>query len=365
MATTPIVQFGTSRFLQAHADLFISQALENGDALGAITIVQSSGDAKRAERLRALASSTGYPVKIRGLQNGQIVDAELRVNSVRRALSTAADLKEVTRIIVEEAEIILSNTADAGYRPHPSDASDAFDQSMSYPAKLTMLLLERFKANARPIQVMPTELISANGETLAALVQTIGRRHSDEFHAWLQKKVLWVNSLVDRIVSEPLEPAGAVAEPYALWAVEKQPGLVLPCAHPAIKLVDDLQDIETLKLFILNLSHTYLVCRWREKPDCGHQYVRELMNDETFRADLESLYAQEIIPAFQSYGRGEEAKAYCATTLERFANPFLDHKLSDIAQNHEEKINRRIGGFLEWSQKAAHPTRTPRLRAIV
>ena len=31
---TPIVQFGTSRFLQAHADLFISQALKKGEAPG-------------------------------------------------------------------------------------------------------------------------------------------------------------------------------------------------------------------------------------------------------------------------------------------------------------------------------------------
>ena len=32
MQSTPILQFGTSRFLQAHADLFISQAMQGGDA---------------------------------------------------------------------------------------------------------------------------------------------------------------------------------------------------------------------------------------------------------------------------------------------------------------------------------------------
>ena len=31
--TTPILQFGTSRFLQAHVDLFISEALDAGHAL--------------------------------------------------------------------------------------------------------------------------------------------------------------------------------------------------------------------------------------------------------------------------------------------------------------------------------------------
>ncbi len=31
MSTTPIVHFGTSRFLQAHVDLFVSDAAERGD----------------------------------------------------------------------------------------------------------------------------------------------------------------------------------------------------------------------------------------------------------------------------------------------------------------------------------------------
>ena len=51
---TPILQFGTSRFLQAHADLFVSDALARGQALGPITVVHSSGDAGRSHRLAAL-----------------------------------------------------------------------------------------------------------------------------------------------------------------------------------------------------------------------------------------------------------------------------------------------------------------------
>ena len=53
MSITPILQFGTSRFLQAHADLFISEALARGEALGPVTVVQSSGDAgKRRTQLQ-------------------------------------------------------------------------------------------------------------------------------------------------------------------------------------------------------------------------------------------------------------------------------------------------------------------------
>ena len=38
----PIIQFGASRFLQAHVDLFVSQALAKGDAMGRIVAVQTT-----------------------------------------------------------------------------------------------------------------------------------------------------------------------------------------------------------------------------------------------------------------------------------------------------------------------------------
>jgi tagaturonate reductase len=65
------------------------------------------------------------------------------------------------------------------------------------------------------------------------------------------------------------------------------------------------------------------------------------------------------MPGFAAKDMADEASAYVATTLERFANPFLDHRLSDIAQNHEEKIRRRIEGFIAWSGANA-----PILKAI-
>ena len=46
----PILQFGTSRFLQAHADLFVSEAAQSGQALGNITIVQTTNSAQGAAR---------------------------------------------------------------------------------------------------------------------------------------------------------------------------------------------------------------------------------------------------------------------------------------------------------------------------
>jgi len=353
---TPILQFGTSRFLQAHADLFFSEAAPPRS----VTVVQSSGDPARAGRLAALAAPEGYPVLIRGLRDGQPFEAETRVTSVRRTLSTATDWPELARVFCDEAEIVISNTGDAGYQPRPADLDAEPAQAMSFPAKLAHLLGARFRAGGRRLQIMPMELVPENGRVLKARVLEILRANgSDPAIADWVAGLPFVNSLVDRIVSEPLEPAGAVAEPYALWAVEAGDGVALPCGHPAVRMVPDLEEIERLKLHVLNLGHTALVDFWREGGARDGALVRELMGDPEGAALL-ALYDAEVIPGFARKGREAEARAYLATTLDRFRNPFLDHRIADIAQNHAQKAERRIAPFLDWAGGPA-----PRLQAIL
>lgn len=343
---TPILQFGTSRFLQAHADLFFSEA----ETPLTITVVQSSGDPARLHRLAALSDPSGFPVRIRGISKGKIVDEERRVTSVRRTLSTATDWAAVERVFCDQAKIILSNTGDTGYVPCPRDSEFEPHQDMSYPAKLFHLLAARFRHNAIPPIVMPMELVNENGNVLKNRVLSIGHSIGADkmLLEWIES-IQFANSLVDRIVSEPIEPAGAIAEPYALWAIELIEGMSAPCEHPAVQLVPDLKLVENLKLYILNLGHTVLAHEWKTEQLSENMLVREIMEHTTAREKLNSIYFDEVLPGFSAMGLEKEARQYHDSTIERFCNPFLDHKLSDIAQNHVHKIERRIGAFLDWT----------------
>ncbi|WP_282092703.1 mannitol dehydrogenase family protein [Epibacterium ulvae] len=356
MVVTPILQFGTSRFLQAHADLFVSEARENGQKAGPITVVQSSDDPARRARLEALEK--GFPVRIEGISDREPVQETVQVTSVKRALSTAIDWSEVTRVFVDETEIVLSNTGDTGFEPSEADTGRQFDQSMSYPAKLKLLLQSRFAASKCGIQIMPMELIIDNGHVLRDRVLELAQNDSDAFRTYLQRDVVWVNSLVDRIVSQPLRPAGAVAEPYALWAIEDQPGLKLPCSHPSVQVVPSLAQIEALKLFVLNLGHTVLADHWLQSRGCKGTNVREMMAEPETRHHLEQVYQLEVRPAFSAAGIAQEFDDYVQTTLERFENPFLDHRIVDIAQNHNQKIERRIKAMLDFAIE--HNDRSPK-----
>jgi tagaturonate reductase len=357
MSITPILQFGTSRFLQAHADLFLSEGQESQ---GPVTVVQSSGDAGRSGRLAALAA--GYDVRVQGLEHGTAVTRVHRVTSVVRTLSTATDWPEVCRIASHEARIILSNTSEKGFVAQPADGAPSFDQAMSFPAKLAHLLRARYLTGRAPIQVMPTDLVARNGEVLRARVLDLASALDGGLADWIASEVTFVNSLVDRIVSAPLEPAGAVAEPYALWAIQDCPGLVLPVRHPAVQVVADLGPIERRKLYILNLGHTWMISQWLTRG--GADYVREILADPAWRSALESLYRDEVLPVFAAAGDAT-APAYVASTLDRFANPYLDHRLSDIAQNHTEKLDRRIAAFLNWAKDLGLGNQQPRLAAAL
>jgi tagaturonate reductase len=176
----PILQFGTSRFLQAHADLFISEALTQGEALGHVAVVQTTSSPESTARTAALARGATYPVRIRGLRNGVPVDEETQGQAISRALQADRDWKEVRRIAVEEAQVVLSNTGDRGYQRDPQDGPDLardFDTiPRSYPAKLTMLLLERWMSRPEaPLSIFPCELVSRNGDQLRDIVSEMAR----------------------------------------------------------------------------------------------------------------------------------------------------------------------------------------------
>ncbi|MGX7705880.1 mannitol dehydrogenase family protein [Methylobacterium sp. Gmos1] len=367
--TRRVVQFGTSRFLQAHADLFIHEAREAGQAAGPVAVVQTSGSAARAGRVAAFGAPQGYPVVIRGIVDGAPVERQVSVTSIDRGLSATADWDAVTALFVDEAEIVLSNTGDTGYAIPASDRGAGWVEAhppASFPGKLAQLLYRRWQAGGRPLTVLPCELVNRNGRVLQGLVLDLAGEAGlpEGFRRWLREGATFTDTLVDRIVSEPIEPVGAVAEPYALWAIERRPGLVLPCEHPCIVIADDLEPYERLKLHILNLGHTVLAEIWQREGRPERETVREILADPAIRARLDALYRDEVVPGFAARGMEAQAEAYVAATLDRFLNPYLNHRLADIAQNHVQKVERRIPAFLAWVEEAGARLPAPVLRAL-
>ena len=147
-----ILQFGTGKFLRGFADLFVHQANQEGQAMGRIVVVQTTGE----DRARLLNEQQGrYHVAVRGLEGGRVVERVEESASVSRALCAGPQWDEVLAVArAPELRYVISNTAEAGYTLDPQDRpGDA--PPRSFPGKLLLVLRERFRAG--PGQLGPVD----------------------------------------------------------------------------------------------------------------------------------------------------------------------------------------------------------------
>ena len=360
MLPETILQFGTGKFLRAFADLFVHELNEQGKATGRIVVLQSTG----TERAAAFNAQRGrYHVAIRGLREGRRIDETVEVQSVRRALAAATDWQEVLAVARSGAlRAIVSNTTEAGYALDPADRpADA--PPRSFPAKLLVLLAHRFEAARSGPTILPCELLEGNGDRLLELVlEQAGRwGWAGSLVDWIRGACSWPSTLVDRIVSAPrpddpwaADPLAAVTEPFALWLVEGTSPLAGLADHPAVRHVERLEPYYLRKVRILNGAHTALVAKARP---LGFQTVRDAVEDPQIGGWLRQLLFEEIVAVLE--GRTEEPERFAEQALERFANPYLDHRLADIALHHEVKLRTRLlPSYEEFCRRFG---RTPRL----
>ncbi len=338
-----ILQFGTGKFLRAFADLFVHEVNQQGQASRDIVVLQSTGSG-RAAAFNACGGR--YRVAVRGLREGRRIDETVEVRSVRRALAAATDWEQVLAVARSgELQAVISNTTEAGYALDAADRpADA--PPRSFPAKLLVLLAHRFEAALSGLTVLPCELLEDNGGRLRELVLEQARRWgwAGARVEWIRDACAWPSTLVDRIVSAPrpddplaADPLSAVAEPFALWLVEgAAPGAGL-AGHPAVRQVERLAPYYLRKVRILNGAHTALVAKARP---LGFQTVREAVEDPGIGGWLRELLFEEIVAVLE--GRTEEPQQFAEQALERFANPYLDHRLADIALHHDVKLRTRL-----------------------
>jgi tagaturonate reductase len=356
-----VLQFGGGKFLRAFADLFLHQANEAGQGVGRVVVVQST-DSERARLLNAQGGR--YHVAVQGLENGQIIDRVEEAASIGRALIAQTDWPRVLDIARSpELRFVLSNTTEAGYTLHEGDRLND-DPPRSFPLKLLRVLQARFESGLPGVTLLPCELFENNADRLRELLLEQAQRWdlSAALQDWLQNRCDWRNTLVDRIVTDkpvshplyPSDPLLTAAEPFAFWAVENARDATPPFTHPAILWTPDVKPYFLRKVRILNAAHTALVSQAVPR---GMKTVREAVSDPDIRAWLERLLCEEILPTVAD--RVEAPEAFARQTLERFANPFLEHQLAHILVYHDEK--RRVRLLPTRAEYVAQFGRTPPL----
>lgn len=364
-----VLQFGEGNFLRAFADYWLDMANEKAGWNGKCVLVQpiAQGLTQLINRQEGL-----YTLYLRGRQNGEKVDAKRVISSVSRCLNPyeKQDYDAMMDVAAGEAlEYIVSNTTETGIVYDPSCRLEDCPPA-SFPAKLTQVLLHRWRAGRPGVVVLSCELIDNNGKELLRCVNQYIKQWGLEegFARWVNGDCTFCSTLVDRIVPGRIRDAAEAArledengyrdalidvgEVFGVWNIEGPEWLAekLPFRAAGLNcpVVPDVTPYKKRKVRILNGAHTGFV------PGAylaGYDIVRDCMQDDVILGFMNRMLHEEVIPTLPL--DRQDLEAFAAAVQDRFNNPFINHELMSITLNSTSKWRaRNMPSLLEYAQTA-------------
>ncbi|MGJ8667167.1 MAG: tagaturonate reductase [Patiriisocius sp.] len=371
LKTTPpikIVQFGEGNFLRAFVEYAFQKLNEKANFNAGIAVVQpiDRGMAKILNDQDGL-----YTLFLKGIQKGKEIQKHELITNIVKGVDPYSNFNDYLELAKEdELQLIISNTTEAGIDYVKSDSMEMQPPS-SFPAKLTVLLYKRFThfkgASDKALTIIPCELINNNSEKLKEIILQYAAdwKLSGDFTNWISNHCSFHSTLVDRIVpgypKDEIEAYNAqldykdnlivAAELFLLWVIEGDEKLKkkLPFHKTDldVKIVKDMQPYRTRKVRILNGAHTSMV------PLAllyGNETVKETIDNPFTGSFVNKAIFNEIndvLPMEKS-----ELDSFAEEVLDRFRNPFIKHKLADIALNSISKFKVRVlPSLLEFEEK--------------
>ena len=356
-----IIQFGEGGFLRGFVDYFFQKLNDKGLFEGSAVVVQPI---KTGMCDMLTAQNCEYNLFLRGVDNGKVVDEHTHIDVISRCINPYKDYEEYLSLAKNpDFRFIVSNTTEAGIvYEDDNKLSDA--PANSFPAKLTALLYERFKAGLPGFIILSCELIDHNGEELLKCCKKYALKWElgEDFGLWLEGENSFCSTLVDRIVTGfPRDEHKALeerigqsdnmmdtAEIFHLWVIQGNHEDELPLQKAGFNVVwtDNVDPYKKRKVRILNGAHTSMVLAARLY---GLETVGECMKDEKVSSLLRKSVFEEIIPTI---GDTEDNRKFGEAVFERFANPFIKHQLLSIALNSVSKFRARVlPTILEYKAK--------------
>jgi tagaturonate reductase len=301
---------------------------------------------------------------IKGIDKGKPVE-ELHINAaISRCVHAEQDWQEILLLAESpDLEIIISNTTEVGIVLE----EEVINQKVphSFPAKLLAVLHQRFIRFGgdmdRGLVILPTELIDKNAKQLLFILNQLAdfNQLSKEFKQWLNEANHFCNTLVDRIVTGKLSTNDAnelqnqigyhddlmiMSEPFGLWAIETSKQQVidrLQFINPikGCSVVDDLHVYKELKLRLLNATHSFC-CAYAIHN--GFKTVKDAMLNVDFRQFVKNVIEEIklILIEVETFPK-EVVEEFADRVLDRFSNPYIDHKWESISLHYATKVKVR------------------------
>ena len=233
-------------------------------------------------------------------------------------------------------------------------------QPRTAPGLLVEALARRREAGIAPFTVLSCDNMPDNGKRTRQAVMQLAEHRDAELASWIGQKVAFPCSMVDRIVPAMTDvdferlaalgvndPNAVVCEAFTQWVVEDN----FPMGRPSwegegVEMVADVAPFETMKLRMLNGSHSLLAYLGAL---AGIETVFDGVNRVKLRALLRRYMLEEAAPTL-AMPAGIDLNAYADSLLARFANDSLRHRLQQIAMDGSQKLPQRwLTGALKRS----------------
>ncbi len=341
-----IIQFGEGGFLRGFVDWMIQKLNDSGKYNGNIVVVQPI-EQGMCDMLSA--QDCNYTHVIRGVEGVE----KTIVDSISRCVKPYEDYQAFLDLAKNpDFRVVVSNTTEAGIT-YVAEDKLTDTPPKSFPAKVTVLLYERFKAGLDGFIFLPCELIEKNGDNLKKIVLQYASDWNlgEDFIKFVEEKNYFCSTLVDRINTG--YPKGEdlglgyednmvnTSEYFHLWVIESPKDFTkeLPFTEIGLNVIwtEDMSMYRTRKVRILNGAHTAMV------PYCmlrGFTTVRECVTNPDIRKFVDKCVFEEIIPTLDL--PKEELIDYANNVLTRFENPYIKHFIKDISLNSVSKFKVRV-----------------------
>ncbi len=346
-----IVHLGLGAFHRAHQAVFTDDAMAaSGGDWGIIGVSMRKPDVAAS-----LDPQDGlYTVETLGETPAYRV-----IGALTRSLTLPLDpLAVVEALAAPTTHIITLTVTEKGYClagdsldfDHPGIVHDLGDgPPTSAIGVLAQGLAERRRRGAGPVTVISCDNLGSNGRRLEAAVRAFAERSDPKLAAALDDIAAFPETMVDCIVPASDEvsrarvdaaigqtdAASVQREPFAQWVIENRFAGPRPAWPEGVEIVSKVGDYRRLKLHVLNAAHSALAYLGLRR---GHTYVREAIADAELRTRLEAMIRLEVAPALPEL----PVASYWHETVARFANPMIDHRLDQIAQDGAQKLAERI-----------------------
>lgn len=207
-----------------------------------------------------------------------------------------------------------------------------------------------------PLTLLSLDNLPSNGHVLHdRLLAHVHESEGAALASWIEAGCTFPCSMVDRIVPRTtdadrerisaqlgyIDAWPVVCEPFFDWVLEDRFAAGRPAwEHGGVRFVDDAKPFETLKLRMVNGSHSAIAYLGLA---AGFATVDRAIADPGIRRFVEGLLRDEVEPTLVHL-RDIDLPAYRTRLLQRFANPALAHQTRQIAMDGSQKLPQRLLG---------------------